>query len=312
MKKLTVSPSPHIRSDITTSKVMTHVIIAMFPIAMSSVLIYGGSALMLIGLCVAMCLLWEKLFCVIAKKKDTTDDLSAVVTGLLLSFNLPPTLPLWMAAVGSFVAIVITKCLFGGLGQNFANPALVGRIVLSLSFAEAMTNFPMAFFYRYTDTVTSPTPLVSGEADYKDLLLGNISGCLGEVCSIAIILGGIYLIFAKIISWHIPLTYLGTVAVFSLIAGKDPVYQLLSGGLLLGAFFMATDYVTSPINPSGKLIFGVGCGLITCVIRFYASSAEGVSYAILLMNIATPYIDMFTRKKPLGAKAEGKSKEAKP
>lgn len=257
---------------------------------------------MLMGLSVAMCLLWEKLFCVITKKKDTTDDLSAVVTGLLLSFNVPATLPLWMMVIGTFVAIVITKMLFGGLGQNFANPAIVGRIVLTLSFAEAMTTFVEPFYYQKADVVAQPTPLATGDTSYKDLLLGNISGCLGEVCAIAILIGGVYLLCMRIITWHIPLAYIGTVGIFSLLAGKDPVYQILSGGLLLGAFFMATDYVTSPTTKIGKLIFGVGCGIITCVIRFYASSAEGVSYAILLMNIITPYIDMATRKKPLGAK----------
>ncbi|MBQ8884492.1 MAG: RnfABCDGE type electron transport complex subunit D [Oscillospiraceae bacterium] len=302
MSKLTVSPSPHIKSEMTTANVMTHVIIGLFPMIIAGVLIFGGSALMLMGLSVAMCLLWEKLFCVITKKKDTTDDLSAVVTGILLSFNVPATLPLWMMVIGTFVAIVITKMLFGGLGQNFANPAIVGRIVLTLSFAEAMTTFVEPFYYRSTDVVTQATPLATGKASYKDLLFGNISGCLGEVCAIAILIGGVYLLCMRIITWHIPLAYIGTVGIFSLLAGKDPVYQILSGGLLLGAFFMATDYVTSPTTKIGKLIFGVGCGIITCVIRFYASSAEGVSYAILLMNIITPYIDMATRKKPLGAK----------
>ena len=302
MSKLTVSPSPHIKSEMTTANVMTHVIIGLFPMIIAGVLIFGGSALMLMGLSVAMCLLWEKLFCVITKKKDTTDDLSAVVTGILLSFNVPATLPLWMMVIGTFVAIVITKMLFGGLGQNFANPAIVGRIVLTLSFAEAMTTFVEPFYYRSTDVVTQATPLATGKASYKDLLFGNISGCLGEVCAIAILIGGVYLLCMRIITWHIPLAYIGTVGIFSFLAGKDPLYQILSGGLLLGAFFMATDYVTSPTTKTGKLIFGVGCGIITCVIRFYASSAEGVSYAILLMNIITPYIDMATRKKPLGAK----------
>jgi len=302
MSKLTVSPSPHIKSEMTTANVMTHVIIGLFPMIIAGVLIFGGSALMLMGLSVAMCLLWEKLFCVITKKKDTTDDLSAVVTGILLSFNVPATLPLWMIVIGTFVAIVITKMLFGGLGQNFANPAIVGRIVLTLSFAEAMTTFVEPFYYRSTDVVTQATPLATGKASYKDLFFGNISGCLGEVCAIAILIGGVYLLCMRIITWHIPLAYIGTVGIFSFLAGKDPLYQILSGGLLLGAFFMATDYVTSPTTKIGKLIFGVGCGIITCVIRFYASSAEGVSYAILLMNIITPYIDMATRKKPLGAK----------
>lgn len=302
MPNLTVSPSPHIKSKMTTANVMTHVIIACFPMILSAVFIFGGNALMLMGLSVAMCLLWEKFFCIITKKKDTTDDLSAVVTGLILAFNVPATLPLWMMAIGTFVSIIITKMLFGGLGQNFANPAIVGRIVLTLSFAEAMTTFVEPFYYRNVDVITQATPLATGKASYRDLFLGNVSGCIGEVCALAILLGGAYLLIMRIISWHIPLAFITTAGVFSLIAGKDPLYQILSGGLLLGAFFMATDYVTSPTTKVGKLIFGVGCGFITCVIRFYASSAEGVSYAILLMNIVTPYIDMATRKKPLGAK----------
>lgn len=304
MTKLTVSPSPHIRDNACTTNVMAQVLLACFPAFLAAILIFGGSALTLMGFTVITSILWEKLFCLITKRKDTTGDLSAAVTGLLLSFNMPANLPLWIAAIGTFVAIVITKLLFGGLGQNFANPAIVGRIVLTLSFTSAMTNFVEPFYYRQADVTTSPTPLVSNSASYKDLLLGNVGGCLGEVCSLALILGGIYLICAKIISWHTPVFYIGTVAVFSLLAGKDPIYQILSGGLLLGAFFMATDYVTTPITAKGKVIFGIGCGIITCVIRFYASSAEGVSYAILLMNICTPYIDMFTKTKPLGAKKD--------
>lgn len=302
MSKLIVSPSPHIRDNTSTTVVMAHVLLACFPAFLSAIIIFGGSALTLMGFTVAVSMLWEKLFCLITKRKDTTGDLSAAVTGLLLSFNMPANLPLWMALIGSFVAIVITKLLFGGLGQNFANPAIVGRIVLTLSFTSAMTNFVEPFYYRGTDATATATPLVSNNASYKDLLLGNVGGCIGEVCSIALILGGVYLIVMKIISWQTPVFYIGTVAVFSLLAGKDPIYQILSGGLLLGAFFMATDYVTTPITNKGKVIFGIGCGIITCVIRFYASAPEGVSYSILLMNICTPYIDMFTKTKPLGAK----------
>lgn len=308
MSKLTVSPSPHIRDKMNTTTVMAHVLLACFPAFLSAIIIYGGSALTLMGFTVAMSMLWEKLFCLITKRKDTTGDLSAAVTGLLLSFNMPATLPLWMAAIGSFVAIVITKLLFGGLGQNFANPAIVGRIVLTLSFTSEMTSFVEPFYYKNADLTTSATPLVSNSASYKDLLLGNVGGCIGEVCSVALILGGIYLVAMKIISWQTPVFFIGTVAVFSFFAGKDPLYQILSGGLLLGAIFMATDYVTTPITNKGKVIFGIGCGIITCVIRFYASAPEGVSYSILLMNICTPYIDMFTKKSPLGAKSD---KEAK-
>lgn len=304
MSKLTVSPSPHIRDKMTTAGIMTHVLIALVPSFMAATMIFGGSALVLMGFTVIASLMWEKLFCLITKKKDTTNDLSAVVTGLLLAFNMPATLPLWMALIGSFVAIVITKMLFGGLGQNFANPAIVGRIVLTLSFTEAMTTWVEPFYYAKEDVVTTATPLVTKNAGYKDLLFGNVAGCIGEVCALALIIGGVYLILMKIISWHTPVAYIGTVALFSLIVGENPLYQILSGGLLLGAFFMATDYVTTPVTKTGKLIFGIGCGIITCAIRFFASSAEGVSYAILLMNIVTPYIDMFTRKKPLGAKKQ--------
>lgn len=307
MEKLTVSPSPHIRSGITTANVMTHVLIAMLPAVVAAGIIFGGSALILMGFTAAVSLLWEKLFCLVTKKKDTTGDLSAVVTGLLLAFNMPASLPWWMACIGSFVAIVITKMLFGGLGQNFANPAIVGRIVLTLSFTEAMTTWVEPFYYTKEDIVTAATPLATKNASYADMFLGNISGCLGEVCSAALLLGGIYLLAMKIITWHTPVMFLGTVAVFSLLAGEDPVYQLLSGGVMLGAFFMATDYVTSPITGKGKLIFGFGCGFITCVIRFYASAPEGVSYSILIMNILVPYIDMITRAKPLGAKKKEKA-----
>lgn len=302
MSKLIVSPSPHIRDKMTTSNIMAQVLLALFPAVISAIILFGGSALMLMGFSVAVCMLWEKLFCFITKRKDTTGDLSAAVTGLLLSFNMPPTIPLWMVLIGSFVAIVITKLLFGGLGQNFANPAIVGRIVLSLSFTSYMTTFVKPFYYRSPDIVATATPLSTESASYKDLLLGNTAGCIGEVCSVALIIGGLYLIFTKIISWQTPVFYLGTVAVISLVAGKDPLYQILSGGLLLGAFFMATDYVTTPVTNKGRAVFGAGCGIITCVIRFWASAPEGVSYAILLMNIATPYIDMFTKNKPLGAK----------
>ena len=307
MSKLTVSPSPHIRSKTTTANIMTHVLIAMFPAVIAGVMIFGGTALMLMGFTVAVSIVWEKLFCLETMKKDSNDDISAAVTGLLLAFNMPVTLPWWMALIGSFVAIVITKMLFGGLGQNFANPAIVGRIVLTLSFTEAMTTWVEPFYYSKSDVVTAATPLVTKTASYTDLLLGNVSGCMGEVCAAALIIGGIYLIAVKVISWHTPLMYLGTVAVFSLLAGQDPVYQLLSGGLLLGAFFMATDYVTTPVTKKGKMLFGLGCGIITCVIRFYASAPEGVSYSILLMNIVTPYIDMITGAKPLGAKKSGKA-----
>ncbi len=301
MEKLIVSPSPHVRSGMTTQKIMLNVIIALCPAVIASGIIFGFRALFLILVCVATSLVWETLFNIITKKPNTIGDLSAVVTGILLAFNLPPSLPFWMAAIGTFVAIVIVKCLFGGLGQNFANPAIVGRIVLALSFTGAMTNWTLPQAFQITDAVTSATPLVTQNEDYLDLFLGMTGGCLGETCALALIIGGIYLVIRRIISPATPLFFLLTVGLFSFIVGADPLYQILSGGVLLGAIFMATDYVTTPITFWGKVIFGIGCGIITCVIRFYASMAEGVSFSILIMNILTPYIDMITKAKPVGA-----------
>lgn len=301
MEKLIVSPSPHVRSGMTTQKIMLNVIIALCPAVIASGIIFGLRAIFLILVCVATSLVWETLFNMITKKPNTISDLSAVVTGILLAFNLPPSLPFWMAAIGTFVAIVIVKCLFGGLGQNFANPAIVGRIVLMLSFTGAMTNWTLPQAFQITDAVTSATPLVTQNEDYLDLFLGMTGGCLGETCALALIIGGVYLVIRRIISPITPLFFLLTVEVFSAVAGVDPLYQILSGGVLLGAIFMATDYVTTPITFWGKIIFGIGCGIITCVIRFYASMAEGVSFSILIMNILTPYIDMLTKTKPVGA-----------
>ena len=309
MEKLIVSPSPHMRSGMTTQKIMLNVIIALCPAVIASGIIFGLRAIFLILVCVATSLVWETLFNIVTKKPNTISDLSAVVTGILLAFNLPPSLPFWMAAIGTFVAIVIVKCLFGGLGQNFANPAIVGRIVLMLSFTGAMTNWTLPLALQTTDAVTGATPLVTQNAKYLDLFLGMTGGCLGETCALALIIGGIYLIIRRIISPITPLFFLLTVEVFSVVAGADPLYQILSGGVLLGAIFMATDYVTTPITFWGKVIFGIGCGIITCVIRFYASMAEGVSFSILIMNILTPYIDMITRAKPVGAVSVKKKEE---
>ena len=299
------------RSNQTTAKIMLHVLIALVPAMVMSAVQFGGRALMLTGVCVLSAMLWEKLSCVIMKRPDSTDDLSAMVTGMLLAFNLPPSLPYWIAVIGSFIAIVIVKQIFGGLGQNFANPAIVGRIVLMLSFTSEMTTWTMPA-WSSVDVVSAPTPLRddSGLYSYTDLFLGKCPGCMGEVCKAALLLGGVYLVIMRIIHIHAPVAFVGTVFVFSWLAGKDPVYQILSGGLILGAVFMETDYVTTPITPKGKAIFGIGCGIITCVIRFYANYPEGVSFSILIMNIATPYIDMATRKKPVGADSEKKKKEA--
>ena len=235
-------------------------------------------------------------------------DLSAIVTGIILAFNLPVTIPLWIAIVGAFIAIVVVKQLFGGLGMNFANPALVARIALFIGFAGRMTSY--AFPATNIDALASATPLVagnsvSGASMFTQLFLGLHGGMLGETCAITLIIGGIYMIATKTISAMIPLTYLGTVAVMSLVLGQDLVLQIFSGGLLLGAFFMATDYVTSPFTLKGKLVYGIGLGVLTCLIRFYGSMAEGVSFSLLLMNLLVPYINELTRQKPLGgAKAK--------
>lgn len=300
MQKLTVSPSPHTHCKMTTQKIMLNVIIALCPAIISSGFIFGLRAVFLILICVSTALVWETLFNLITKKPNTISDLSAAVTGILLAFNLPPSLPFWMAAIGTFIAIVVVKCLFGGLGQNFANPAIVGRIVLMLSFTNAMTNWTLPLSLQTSDVTTGATTLVSGNAEYLDLFLGKTGGCLGETCALALIIGGLYLVIRHIISPITPLFFLLTVEIFSIAAGFDPLYQILSGGILLGAIFMATDYVTTPITMWGKVIFGIGCGTITCIIRFYASMAEGVSFSILIMNILTPYIDMITKAKPVG------------
>lgn len=311
MEKMLVSPSPQIRDNISTSKVMTHVLVALCPALAMSAYVFGGRALMLTGFCMITALIWERLCNLIMKRPDSTKDVSALVTGMLLAFNLPVTMPYWQAAIGTFVAIVIVKQLFGGLGQNFANPAIVGRIVLMLAFTGNMTHWVVPF-YDPDNIVTGATPLAaahSAPADYLDLFLGTVGGCLGEVSAAALLIGGIYLIMMKIISVHTPLAFIGTVFVFSYLCGEDGIYQILAGGVMLGAFFMATDYVTTPVTKTGKVIFGIGCGIITCVIRFFGSYPEGVSFSILLMNILTPYIDMITKTKPLGAIT--KKKEAK-
>lgn len=307
MKEYTVSPSPHLRSGASTTMIMFHVIIATVPAMAASAVFFGMRALLLISFCALSSMVWERLCRFVMKRPDSTGDLSALVTGILLAFNLPVSLPLQFAAIGTFVAIVITKQLFGGIGQNFANPAIVGRIVLMLSFTGRMTSWVVP---NGLDAVSSATPLVSENASYFDLFIGRCSGCLGETSAAALLAGGIYLVIMKVITPHAPLAFIGTVYAFSAVTGRDPVYQILSGGLMLGAIFMATDYVTTPITKTGRVIFGIGCGIITCVIRFWCSAPEGVSYSILLMNIATPYIDMFTRKKAFGGVYHRDKKEA--
>ena len=306
--KLIVTAAPHITSADSTQKIMQRVCIALLPTLVASVIIFGVNALILTVITVAACVIFEYLYCKLVGREVAIGDFSAVVTGLLLAFNLPSTLPWWMAIVGAFIAIVVVKQLFGGLGYNFANPAIVGRIAMAMGFAGAMSSYG---FPQGVDATSAATPLSSAAQgiDYVTLLLGNHGGVLGETCAITLIIGGLYLIATKVISPTIPVTYLATVAVLSLVAGEDPIYQLLSGGLLLGAFFMATDYVTSPTTTKGKLIFGLGLGIITCAIRFLGTMAEGVSFSILLMNLTVPYIEVLTRQDRLGIAKVKKNKE---
>ncbi len=304
--KLIVSSSPHVRDRATTSSIMRDVIIAMVPALIASTVIFGVRAALLIAVCVVSCVVFEYLFALVAKKPQSVSDLSAVVTGILLAFNLPPTLPFWMAIVGSFVAIVVVKQLFGGIGHNFANPAIVGRIVLMVSFSLPMTNWWVpSFTGSGIQLVSGATPLgllAQGQPipDYLSLAIGMRGGSLGETCGIALVLGGIYLMVRKIITVTTPLVFIGGVAVFAALLGQDPLVQVLTGGVLLGAIFMATDYSTSPTTESGKAVFALGCAILTVVIRTYGSYPEGVSFAILLMNILSPHIDNLTRTKPLG------------
>lgn len=305
MSQLHLSVSPHIHSGRSTTKIMLDVIIALIPTAIAGCVIFGLSSLAVIAVCIAASVLCEFLFNLIIKKGQTVKDLSAIVTGLLLALNLPANIPLWQAAIGSAFAIIIVKCIFGGIGKNLVNPAITARVFMLVSFG-AMTNaaFPKA------DTVSSATPLASEgsaiNASLTDLLLGNQGGAIGEVCAIALIIGGIYLIVRKVITWHIPVAMIGATFVFSFLFNGFDAYnsllQILSGGLLIGAIFMATDYVTSPSTAWGKIIFGVGAAFLTVVIRFWSVYPEGVSFAILLMNILTPYIDAWTKRRLFGGK----------
>lgn len=312
MGQLIVSPSPHLHSGDSTRKIMLDVIIALIPAAVMSIVYFGYNAMLLIAVCIASCVFSEWASQKLMKRKNTCGDLSAVVTGLLLALNLPSTLPLWMAIIGSVVAIVIVKQMFGGIGQNFANPAIVGRIVLMMSFTAAMTEWTEPFSWLKADAVTTATPLSSsydGGATYLDMLFGNTGGSMGETCTIALLIGGICLFARKVITPTIPLVYIGTTAAVLAVCGADPLKGVLSGGLMLGAIFMATDYVTSPTTEWGKVIYAFGCGLITAIIRVYGSLPEGVSFSILLMNILTPHIDRLVMTKPFGtikAKKEAK------
>ena len=313
MSQLTVAASPHFRSGNSTAKIMLDVIIALCPALIAGVIVFGWRALLVVAVCILSCIVFEYFSRLVMKRDNTIGDLSAVVTGMLLAFNLPVTIPLWMAVIGCFIAIVIVKQLFGGIGQNFANPAITARIVLMISFTTQMTHWVQPFFYQNSgvDAITTATPLTMIATPDKlpsmlEMFLGAKGGCIGEVSGLALLIGGLYLVIKRVISPTVPLVFIGTVFVFSALFGAQPVYQLLSGGLMLGAIFMATDYSTSPITEWGKVIFGFGCGFITVMIRVFGSYPEGVSFSILFMNILVPYIDKATVSRPMGGKKQSK------
>ena len=311
MDKLIVSPSPHDENYTKTTNIMLNVIIALLPAWGTAIYFFGMRVIPLTAVCIGSCIFFEYICRQMMKRDNTISDLSAVVTGLILAMNLPSTLPYWMAVIGSFIAIVIVKQLFGGLGQNFANPAITARIVLMISFPAAMTRWVEPFTHTDLDAVSGATPLplagTENAFSYLDLFLGKTGGCLGETCSAALLIGGLYLAARKIISLAAPLSFIGSLFILSWIGGSDPLYQILAGGVFLGAFFMATDYATTPITTKGKIVFGLGCGIITFIIRRFGSYPEGVSFSILLMNVLTPYIEQLTRTKVLGAKEAEKN-----
>ena len=295
---LTVASSPHIKRPDTTRGIMSDVIIALAPAATYGCILFGLRALAVLITSVSVAVLCEFLWNKALKKPNTIKDMSAVVTGLLLGMNLPPTLPLWQAAIGSAAAIIVVKQMFGGLGHNFANPAIAARIILLVSFPASMTRFTEPV----SDAVTSATPLAgtAGTLSFKTLFFGMHAGSIGETSAFLLIVGGLYLVIRRVITPIIPVCFIGTVALLSLISGESVMLSVFGGGLILGAMFMATDYTTSPTTQLGKAVFAVGCGIITFVIRKFGSLPEGVSYSILLMNILVPHINRFTLSKPFG------------
>ena len=307
-----VSSSPHVRSKDTTERIMLYVIIALLPTTLFGIYNFGYRALILILVTIASCVSSEWIFNKIVHKKQTINDLSAVVTGLLLALNLPATLPWWEAVLGGVFAIVVVKCMFGGLGQNFMNPALGARCFLLIAFAANMTNFTI-------DSYTGATPLAAmrngDPVNTMDMLIGRTAGTIGETSAIAILIGAIFLILMGVIDLRIPASYIITFIVFMLLFsghGADWTYitaQLCGGGLMLGAFFMATDYVTSPITPMGQIIFGICCGIFTGLFRCFGANAEGVSFAIILSNILVPMIEKYTVPRAFGMVKEAKKQE---
>ena len=312
--KLIVSASPHLRSEETTQSLMANVIVALCPCVVASAIIFGARALLVTAVSVVACVAFEWLYCKLLKKPNPISDLSAVVTGIILAMNVPVGMPIGQLIIGDLVAIVIVKQLFGGIGMNFANPALVGRIVLFISFAGSMNKW--VFPDAAVDQLSSATPLAvadKSKLSLLDLFMGIHGGVLGETCALAIVLGLVYLVATKTISIAIPASYVGSMFVFYLIATKDlhsALVAVLSGGLLFGAVFMATDYVTSPVTPKGQIVFGVGCGLLTVFIRYFGGLPEGVSYSILIMNTLVWAIDKKTHPRKFGYQLDKVKKEA--
>ena len=323
MNNLIVSPAPHAHANNSVTKTMSHVLIALAPAYLVSLYYFGLGALIVSLTAVASCVLFEYLIQhFLLKGKPTIGDLSAVVTGLLLAFNLPSNMPVWMVVIGALVAIGVGKMSFGGLGNNPFNPALVGRVFLLISFPVEMTTWPrplghwgLSASYIDAETAATPLSLLKGHfgelPQHLDLLLGNMGGSLGEVSAVALLIGGIYLLATRTITWHIPVSILGTVAAFTAIlhAANPEFYascdvHLLTGGLLLGAIFMATDYATSPMHPCSQLIYGVGIGVITVVIRTFGAYPEGMSFAILIMNAVTPLLNHYIKPRRFGEKVK--------
>ena len=310
MEKLIVSSSPHIHSKTTTRGIMLDVLIALTPAAIASVILFGLKALLIIATSVVSAAVSEFLFNLACKKAQTIGDLSAIVTGLILALCLPAKVELWQCVIGAVFAIVIVKCFFGGLGCNFANPAATGRVFLFLAFSASVGGGSATILGKAVDLTASATPLELikfGNTDalpsLMDMLLGNRSGAIGETCALALILGGLYLIARKVIHWHTPAIFIATVFLLSLAIKQDitlALYEVLGGGVIIAAFFMITDYVTTPINKVGKMVFALLCGALTVVLRFWSSYPEGVSFAILIMNIVSPYIEKLCAYKPLG------------
>ena len=313
MSNMIVSFSPHIRDRITTNRIMLDVLIALFPAFVTSIWLFGPRAALVTCVCVVSCIFFEWVYQKALKKPITVNDFSACVTGVLLAYNLPVTIPLWQAIFGCAIAIVLVKQLFGGIGKNFANPALTARVVMFLAFSTTMTTW-----VQMPDAVSSATPLMlmaRGELESLppiwNMIIGTRGGCLGETSSIALLLGGLYLLYRRVITWHAPVTFIVTTYILSALLDASPVYNLyhlFGGGLILGAFFMATDYPTTPQTNKGRIIFGIGCGIFTVIIRLYGNYPEGVSFAILFMNMLVPYINKFTLTKPLGGRKVERNK----